>query len=219
MAYDTVIDKAQLEGAITASANAIREKTGDTALIEWMSDKGFAEAIATIETGSDAGDSEMEEQWAAAIERNENKPVTKIPAGITSIGNHAFRECTNMALTELPAGITSIGEYAFYRCFDLAITSLPASLTSIKKNAFQNCGNLAITSIPAGVARIEASAFQSCGNLEKITFEGKPNYLHNLAFYYCANIHTINVPWAEGEIAEAPWGATNATINYNYTGG
>ena len=51
MAYDTVIDKAQLEGAITASANAIREKTGDTALIEWLSDKGFAEAIAAIKAG------------------------------------------------------------------------------------------------------------------------------------------------------------------------
>ena len=54
MAYDTVINKAQLEGAITASANAIREKTGDTALIEWLSDKGFAEAIAAIEAGGGA---------------------------------------------------------------------------------------------------------------------------------------------------------------------
>jgi hypothetical protein len=26
------------------------------------------------------------------------------------------------------------------------------------------------------------------------------------------------VPWAEGAVANAPWGATNATINYNYTG-
>lgn len=51
MAYDTVIDKAQLEGAITASADAIREKTGDVALIPWLADKGFAEAIAAIEAG------------------------------------------------------------------------------------------------------------------------------------------------------------------------
>ena len=51
MAFDTVIDKAQLEGAITASANAIREKTGDTALIEWLADKGFTEAIAAIQAG------------------------------------------------------------------------------------------------------------------------------------------------------------------------
>ena len=38
-------------------------------------------------------------------------------------------------------------------------------------------------------------------------------------FTSCANLTTINVPWAEaeGEVANAPWGATNATINYNYT--
>ena len=51
MAYDKVIDSAQLEAAITASANAIREKTGDTALIQWLAEKGFAEAIAAIEAG------------------------------------------------------------------------------------------------------------------------------------------------------------------------
>jgi hypothetical protein len=39
-----------------------------------------------------------------------------------------------------------------------------------------------------------------------------------MAFSGCANITTINVPWAEGAVENAPWGATNATINYNYTG-
>ena len=53
MAFDTVVDKAQLEAAITASANAIREKTGSTASIEWLPDKGFAEAIAGIEAVKD----------------------------------------------------------------------------------------------------------------------------------------------------------------------
>jgi hypothetical protein len=30
------------------------------------------------------------------------------------------------------------------------------------------------------------------------------------------NLMTINVPWSEGEVINAPWGASNATINYNY---
>lgn len=38
------------------------------------------------------------------------------------------------------------------------------------------------------------------------------------AFEGCTNLTAINVPWAEGAVANAPWGATNATINYNYTG-
>lgn len=51
MAYDKVVDSTQLETALKAMADAIREKTGDTALIEWLANKGFAEEIAGIESG------------------------------------------------------------------------------------------------------------------------------------------------------------------------
>lgn len=51
MAFDTVIDKSRLEAAMTATADAIREKTGDTADCEWLSDTGFAKLIAAIEAG------------------------------------------------------------------------------------------------------------------------------------------------------------------------
>ena len=38
------------------------------------------------------------------------------------------------------------------------------------------------------------------------------------AFTRCRNLITINVPWLEEKVDGVPWGATNATINYNYTG-
>lgn len=38
----------------------------------------------------------------------------------------------------------------------------------------------------------------------------------NIIFNGCTNLTDIKVPWAEGEVAGAPWGATNATITYNY---
>ena len=61
-------------------------------------------------------------------------------------------------------------------------------------------------------------AFSNCTSLTSITFEGTPSSIATMAFYECSNLKTINVPWAEGAVANAPWGATNATINYNYTG-
>lgn len=36
---------------LTATADSIREKTGDTALLEWVTGKGFADVIAGIESG------------------------------------------------------------------------------------------------------------------------------------------------------------------------
>lgn len=150
--------------------------------------------VVTAKGGS--GDaSDIEAQWVAAIERW-STPVTKIPDGITRIGGYAFSDCSNLALTSLPSGITSIGNYAF-----------------------QNCSNLALTSLPSGITSISNYAFYNCTGLTELTFEGTPTTIHNKAFDTCVNLKTINVPWAEGEVANAPWGATNATINYNYRGG
>lgn len=144
--------------------------------------------------------------------------LTSLPSGITSIGNYAFRDCTNLALTSLPSGITTINSLTFDTT-NIALTSLPPGITYISTRGFADCHNLSITSIPAGVTNIESYSFIGCTGLVTITFEGTPVTIGNNAFKNCTNLTAINVPWAEGEVANAPWGATNATINYNYTGG
>ena len=73
--------------------------------------------------------------------------------------------------------------------------------------------------LPAELLTIDTNAFYNCSGLTAITFKSKPSTFSASAFTGCTNLLTINVPWAEGEVADAPWGATNATINYNYTGG
>ena len=116
----------------------------------------------------------------------------------------------------LPSGLTKIGSYAFYDCKNLALTSLPNSLTSISIYAFSGCTSLALTSLPNGVTIISNSAFKNCTGLTEITFKGKPNSISTSAFKGCTNLTTIRVPWAEGEVSGAPFGATNATLIYSY---
>lgn len=60
MAIDKAVDSAALEAALKASADAIREKTGDSASIPWDAAKGFAEAIAGIKAGGDIGGKRFE---------------------------------------------------------------------------------------------------------------------------------------------------------------
>lgn len=55
MAYDKVVDSARLDGALTATADAIRGKTGSADGIQWDADTGFAAAIAAIAGGSSSG--------------------------------------------------------------------------------------------------------------------------------------------------------------------
>lgn len=149
-----------------------------------------------------------------------NLNLAFIPDSVTDIGDYSFYECNNLALTSLPDAVTSIGECAFYRCRKLALTRLPENLKYIYPEAFDTCESLAITTIPAKVEYIGANAFVRCYNLKTITFKGTPkNMIASNAFSTTTGLTTINVPWAEGYVKNAPWGASNVTINYNYKEG
>lgn len=143
--------------------------------------------------------------------------LTSLPSGVTSISDYAFNNCPNLALTSLPSGMTNIGSYAFQSCPKLALTSLPSGITRIGYYAFNGCRNLAITRLPPGITNIGFGVFANCTGLTSITFEGNPKTIHSSAFNGCSNLTTIKVPWSQGQVANAPWGASNATIIYDYT--
>lgn len=58
MAYDKVVDSAQLNAALTATANAIREKAGNSDACPWDASTGFASLIAAIQAGGGGGNVE-----------------------------------------------------------------------------------------------------------------------------------------------------------------
>jgi hypothetical protein len=166
--------------------------TADTVTVETLAEGATAHnSKGDIITGtmtSGGGD-----EWAIAyIQSNKGEGITSLPDGITSIGDYAFSGCTSLALTSLPSGITSIGNSAFSGCTSLALTSLPAGITSIGSRTFYNCTSLT-----------------------SLTFKGTPTTIASDTFYQCSNLTDIYVPWSEGAVANAPWGATNATIHYD----
>ena len=173
---------------LVSVADAIREKGGTTEPLTFP--EGFISAVESIQSGGGAKEPYIEETYDA-----KGNLIDVNLVGYTTIRPYAFYKCTNLSLISLPSGLTSIGEYAFGSCTNLALTSLPSGITSVGGNAFSRCTGLT-----------------------SITFQGKPNSIASNAFNGCTNLKTINVPWASGEVANAPWGATNATINYNYTG-
>ncbi len=95
------------------------------------------------------------------------------------------------------------------------IDSLPESITSIGAGVFSGKRNLVISEIPKNVVSIESGAFADCTSLTEITFKGTPDSIAADAFSGCTNLATINVPWSQGKIINAPWGANNAIINYD----
>jgi hypothetical protein len=96
-----------------------------------------------------------------------------IPAGVTSIGDGAFRASWDSSLTSItiPAGVTSIGDNAFEGCISLTDITIPASVTSIGEDAFLWCSSLTSITIPAGVTSIGDYAFSGCESLTSITVD------------------------------------------------
>ncbi len=145
-------------------------------------------------TGDASSIGELEKSFISSIDDSLGANTTKLPDSLTSIGQYAFYNCTNLALTKLPEGITSIGEYAFQSCPNLALTKLPDSLTYIGRDAFHNCTNLVLTELPDGLTIIDTAVFQGCTNLALTKLpEGLTNLRTN-AFLNCTNLAITEIP-------------------------
>lgn len=143
--------------------------------------------------------------------------LTSLPSGITSIGQYAFNNCPRLALTTLPSGITSLPTAAFQYCPKLALTALPSGLTSIGAYAFKQGTGLASITLPPALTTIGDFAFANCTGLETVRFTSTVSSIPNGVFSGCTKLSTIYVPWSQGQVANAPWGASKATIIYDYT--
>jgi hypothetical protein len=139
---------------------------------------------------------------------------------VVDIDLRAFNACKNLKTIYMPS-VKSIANWVFDECASLVFPDgLPDTLEIISRQAFGRMTALERVTIPAKIWKIGEFAFYKCSNLKTVTFKSKPGHsLATNAFEGCDALTTINVPWAQGEVANAPWGATNATINYNHTGG
>lgn len=119
-------------------------------------------------------------------------------------------------ISRFPAGATKPYIEEIYNSDGQLIDVKMYGYETIRDYAFADCTSLALTSLPSGITNIGGYAFAGCSSLASLIFEGTPESIADSAFAGCNNLTTINVPWAEGAIANAPWGATNATINYGH---
>lgn len=164
-----------------------------------------------------------------------NLHYIELPDSVTEIGYGAFYECSNLININLPS-VATIGGTAFYRCNGLVNIDL-SLVTSIGNRAFSNCSNLTSIELPL-VTDIKDEAFRECGSLKTIelpaaTTIGSNAFLRSAlknvtlgsnltsisysAFSYCSSLTEINIYAPKSQVTTAsvaPWGATNATVNW-----
>lgn len=186
---------------------------GDTNILEAIFDGGA--------TATDYGDFEL--PTATKLKANAFykdswcKGINIIAPNMTEIGEKCFNGCTQLLKVGLPDNLKTIKQDAFSGCQKLVTINLPNTLQTLGMLAFSNCYALQVETLPETLKTINYGAFSNCWALTSITFKGIPTSISNMAFSGCTNLTTIKVPWANGAISDAPWGATNAVITYNYT--
>ena len=114
-----------------------------------------------------------------------------IPESVKSIGESAFRGCSNLTSITIPDSVKSIGEYAFFYCSSLKSITISNSVTYIRKRAFSGCSSLTSITIPNSVTNIGNEAFKGCSSLTSITIGNSVTSIGKDAFYNCDNLTSI----------------------------
>ena len=116
------------------------------------------------------------EQPTGALNIPTNVTINGISYSVTSIGDEAFENCSDLESVTIPNSVTSIGDAAFQGCNSLESVTIPNRVTSISDHAFSGCSSLESVTIPNSVTSIEGEAFGNCSGLTSITVEEGNTY-------------------------------------------
>ena len=116
-----------------------------------------------------------------------------IPNSVTTIGQSAFDQCSNLTSIDIPNSVTYIGDQAFCWCPSLTSIDLPDHLTYIGMQAFAFCYSLTDIDIPNSVTCIDSLAFCECTSLTSIHIPASVTNLSTDAFSYCPSLTGIHV--------------------------
>jgi hypothetical protein len=145
------------------------------------------------------------------------------------------------SLKEIDISEVSLSSLTLARAFNLRKVTLNQSMTEISSNRFLSARQLQEINLD-NITVFGNSCFEESGlynmdlvfnknlvsigikafyrsKIKSVTFQNSIDSLPTIgtyAFSQCDSLTDIYCPWEEGAIANAPWGATNATIHYNW---
>ena len=133
-------------------------------------------------------------------------------SNVTTIYQQAFAGAYKLKNISLGKNIEYVYDQAFSGCAALESATIDIS-GAIYDSAFSGCGLLADATIGNAVTGIGANAFSSTA-FTTIDIPASVTSINTTAFSNSA-VETINIDKAEDSIYGSPWGATNATVNWN----
>ena len=116
-----------------------------------------------------------------------------LPDGMTTIGEHAFQNCTSLTSVTIPDSVSHINAEAFYNCTSLTSVTFPNSITYFDYAVFADCTSLTSISIPSSVTSIGECAFCECTSLTSVTIPATVDWIVDQAFARCSSLTSVTV--------------------------
>ena len=136
----------------------------------------------------------------------------------TTIGNEAFKNCTDIVSITIPSTVKAIGNSAFEYSGLMGDVTIPNSVTTIGANAFNMCVAMESITLPNSLTRIERGLLTSCEGLTEITIPNTVTYIGEKAFLGCSYIDEFNIPHNVNYIGKNAFLDCYKLTKFNYDG-
>ena len=144
---------------------------------------------------------------------------SRIPAGVSGLGESAFCSCTDIDSIVIPSSVTTIGKSAFEGCRSLRKIDMSENVTSIGNYAFASCWELKSISLPSNLTQLSDRVFMWCDSLCEINIPDNITKIGSAAFYKCYSLKSINIPSAvvsiESDAFDGCYFLSNKFINHS----
>ena len=137
---------------------------------------------------------------------------------VTSIGDEAFEDCSNLQSVTIPDSVTSIGDFAFRDCSNLTSITIPDNVTYSSVSAFSNCSNLTSVTIGNGVTSIGPEAFYGCDSLTSVTIPNSVTSIGDWAFFSCDSLTSITIPYGVTSIGDSAFSGCTGLADVYFEG-
>lgn len=187
---------------VTYDANAAatyQYTVSENGILTQITDESGEPLSGVVELASNQGIREI----GSAFTGNEGITYVKLPSGVTSIGDEAFKGCTSLKGIYLPNSVQTIGASAFENCTRLTQLALPKNVETIGDKAFSADKALFMIYMRdadySSLTSIGEKAFYQCTALGKFCSDDSfvmPGALETIgasAFEECASIESVNL--------------------------
>ena len=156
------------------------------------------------------------------------KGIIKCASDITSIGETAFFDCTNLTSIEIPNSVTSIGNQAFFYCTNLTSITIPNNVTSMGNYPFAYCSGLTNIVVEDGNpsydsrencnAIIETFYYSLVAGCQNTIIPNSIKHIQTDAFAGCYDLTSIEIPNSVTSIGPGAFEDCSSLSSISYTG-